>query len=80
MQQEQQQKSDNAVMELRRQMLQNIEAVRAEAASELLTLRQNTLNGLVERVRTLEGTHAAADQDPPLTGCFEALGDLALAL
>lgn len=61
MQKDQHQKVEQAVQELRRQTQQSIEVVRSEAANEIQMMRQHTLNGLVERVRCLEGNHAEQD-------------------
>lgn len=53
--QKDQQTIDKAIVELRRQTQQSLEVIRSECATEVATLRQTHIGGLVERLSVLEG-------------------------
>jgi DNA repair exonuclease SbcCD ATPase subunit len=52
--QQDQQKIDQALVDLRRQTQQSLDVLRSESANEVMSLRQTQLGGLLERVQSLE--------------------------
>lgn len=52
--QQDQQKIDKAVVDLRRQTQQSLDVIRSECANEVMGLRQTHFSALIERVQTLE--------------------------